>query len=68
MSPNDLTLSVSSVDSLGHFAIKFSVGSLVHSQAGIFPCALSGGFELELGQVEEILAWFRAACEASDDA
>src|SRR5438552_686526 len=46
MSPTDLTLSVFSVDSLGHFAIKFNIGSVVHSREGIFPCALSGGFEL----------------------
>src|SRR5262245_62907101 len=32
MSPADLTLAVSNVDSLGHFILKFSLGSLVHSQ------------------------------------
>lgn len=68
MSPDDLTLSVSNVDSLGHFALRFSIGSLVHSRAGIFPCGLSGGFELDLSQVEELLSWFRLTCKARNDA
>jgi hypothetical protein len=61
MSPSDLHLSVCNVDSLGHFALKFTVGSMTYSQAGVFPCSLSGGFELELSQVEELLAWFKFA-------
>jgi hypothetical protein len=63
MSPDDLTLQVSTVDSLGHFALRFSLGTVVHSRASTVPCALSGGLELELGQVEELLAWFHLARE-----
>jgi hypothetical protein len=68
MSPTDFHLSVANVDSLGHFAVQFSIGSIVHSQAGIFPCSLSAGFEVELSQLEELLAWFKHAREPHNDA
>jgi hypothetical protein len=59
MSPEDFELVVHSLDSRGHLGLKFSVGSRLHTENGQFQCALRGGFEVELSQVECMLQWFR---------
>ena len=60
MSPDDFELVVANLDSRGHFGISFAVGSRLHTGNGQFQCSLRGGLEVELGQVEALLHWFRS--------
>ena len=57
MSPEDLDLTVEAIDAKGHFGVTVSVSSRLDTPNGQFPCALSGGFEMELSQVEALLQW-----------
>jgi len=68
MSPEDFELVVASLDSRGHFGVRFAVGSKVHASNGQFECSLRGGFEVELSQLEELLHWFRATLQHGTDA
>jgi hypothetical protein len=61
MSPEDFELAVANLDSRGHFGISFAVGSRVRTDNGQFVCSLRGGLEVELGQIEALLRWLRAA-------
>lgn len=60
MSPDDFELVVANLDSRGHFGISFAVGSRLRTGNGQFQCSLRGGLEVELGQVEALLHWFRS--------
>jgi hypothetical protein len=61
MSPEDFELVVANLDSRGHFGISFVVGSRLRTDNGQFACSLRAGLEVELGQVEGLLQWLRAA-------
>jgi hypothetical protein len=68
MSPEDFQLVIANMDSLGHFGVSFAVGSTVFARNGQFRCGLRGGFEAELGQLEEMLHWFKSAVQSAADA
>lgn len=68
MTPEDLELTVASLDSTGHFGVTFAVSSRIFARGGNFQCGLRGWLELELCQVEEMLGWFRAAVTSGTDA
>jgi hypothetical protein len=69
MSPKDFELAITPVDSVGHFGAEFTAGSRTYMRDGkALPCSLRGGIELELGQVEEVLYWFKGALDGDADA
>lgn len=63
MSPQDLQLTVKPLDSKGHLGLTFLVSSGLRTDNGHFACSLNGGLEIELGQAEALLQWFRSAIE-----
>ena len=64
-SPGNFALTVWNLDALGHFAIRFQIGSRASFVPGV-TYGLSGGFEVSLSEVESMLAWLRALADAGE--
>lgn len=61
MSPSDLTLTVTNLDSRGHMGISFIIGGWNHTDNGRFESSVTGGFEVLPSEVEALLFWFKSA-------
>ena len=57
LSPNELRLSLVAIDGLGHFAAEGTFGRRIHDVNAEFWHSISFGFELDRGQIQEVLAW-----------
>jgi len=61
MSPSEFLLTIKNIDTKGHMAVIFTIGRLDITHNDQFQSSVSGGFEVLPGDVESLLAWFKAA-------
>ncbi len=67
-SPEDFSLSIRSLDSLGHLAIDFGIGCVGGSENGIFRSTVATGFEVPPKAIADLLKWLEAAISGDADA
>ncbi len=60
MSPDELTIELRPMDSLGHFEIFVRLGHHQYSGATCRPPVVAGGFEIEPDQLPVVLSGFKA--------
>jgi hypothetical protein len=68
MSPKDLTLTFTTLDSKGHMGVSFTIGSRNYTDNGQFESNVTGGFEVLPGDIEAVLSWFKSVIANETDA